>query len=106
MSWPGILLELGLQPLEQREGVGGRAGEAADDVALAEPAHLAGVALDDGLAEADLAVAADDDRPPLRTIRMVVACHAREGVVGRMRQTPGDQTDVWAPRSTVHAGDP
>ena len=57
----GILLELGLEPLEQGEGVGGGAGEAADDVALAEPAHLLGVGLDDGLADRDLAVAADDD---------------------------------------------
>ena len=55
----GILLELGLEPLEQREGVGGGAGETGDDVALAEPAHLARIALDDGLAQADLAVAAD-----------------------------------------------
>ena len=59
MSCAGILLELGFQPLEQREGVGGRAGEAGDDLALAEPAHLLGVGLDDRLAEADLAVAAD-----------------------------------------------
>ena len=56
-----ILLELGLQSLEQREGVGGGSREAADDLTLGEAAHLAGVALDDGLAEADLAVAADDD---------------------------------------------
>ena len=56
----GILLELGFQPLEQREGVGGGAGEAADDVAFAEPAHFLGIGLDDGLADRDLAVAADD----------------------------------------------
>jgi hypothetical protein len=30
------LLELRLQPFEQREGVGGRPGEAGDDVALGE----------------------------------------------------------------------
>ena len=41
----GILLELGFQPLEQGEGVGRRAGEAGDDLALAEPADLAGVAI-------------------------------------------------------------
>ncbi len=56
----GILLELGLEPLEQGEGVGGGAGEAADHVALAEAAHLAGIGLDDGLADRDLTVAADD----------------------------------------------
>src|SRR5204863_9535499 len=54
-----ILLELALQPLEQGEGVGGRAGKAADDVALAEPADLFGIGFDDGLADRDLAVAAD-----------------------------------------------
>ena len=35
-----VPLELGLQPLEQGEGVGGAAGEAGEDVAAAEPAHL------------------------------------------------------------------
>ena len=57
----GILLELGLEPFEQGEGVGGRAGEAGDDVALGEAANLARVGFDDRLAHADLAVAADDD---------------------------------------------
>ena len=71
----GILLELGLQPFEQGEGVGGGAGEAGDHLALAEPAHLLGVALHDGLAEADLAVAGRSTTlPPLRTMRMVVPC--------------------------------
>ena len=37
----GILLELALEPLEQREGVGGGAGEAGDDVAAAERDLLA-----------------------------------------------------------------
>ena len=55
----GEALELGLQPLEQGEGVGGGAGEAGDDIAAADAAHLLGVALDDGLAEGDLAVAGD-----------------------------------------------
>ena len=61
----GILLELGFQPLEQGEGVGGGAGKAADHVALAEAAHLLGVGLDDGLADRDLAVAADHDAAAL-----------------------------------------
>ncbi len=39
----GILLELALEPLEQREGVGGGAGKAGDDAALAERAHLLGI---------------------------------------------------------------
>src|SRR5262249_53271077 len=56
---PRILLELAFEPLEQGKGVGGGAGEAADDVALAKLADLLGVGLDDGLADRDLAVAAD-----------------------------------------------
>ena len=43
-----MALELGLEPLEQREGIGGAAGEAGEDAAVAEPPDLAGVALDDG----------------------------------------------------------
>src|SRR6185437_4741170 len=56
-----ILLELGLEPLEQSEGVGGGAGETADHVALAQATDLFGVRLDDGLADGDLTVAADHD---------------------------------------------
>ena len=65
VSWPGYCSSLASEPLEQREGVGGGAGEAADHVALAEPAHLLGVGLDDGLADRDLAVAADRDHAAL-----------------------------------------
>ena len=61
----GILLELGFQPLEQSESVGGGAGKAADHVAFAEPAHLLGIGFDDGLADRDLAVAADRDQAAL-----------------------------------------
>src|SRR3546814_11387080 len=57
----GILLELRLEPLEQREGVGRRPGESSDDLAVGESPHLAGVRIADGLAEADLPVAGDDD---------------------------------------------
>ena len=56
-----MALELGLQPLEQGEGIGRRAGEAADDLAVAQAADLLGVALDDGLAHRDLAVARHHD---------------------------------------------
>ena len=53
----GEALELGLQPLEQGEGVGRGAGEAGQHgAARADAAHFAGVALDDGLSKADLAV--------------------------------------------------
>src|SRR6266436_9449006 len=54
-----ILLELAFQALEKREGIGSRAGESADHVALGEPADLPGVGLDDRLADGDLTVAAD-----------------------------------------------
>src|SRR5262249_7728916 len=54
-----ILLELRFKALEQGECVGGGAREPANDVALAEPPHLLGVGLHDGLANPDLAVAAD-----------------------------------------------
>src|SRR6185369_773755 len=50
---------------EQREGVGGGAGEAADHVALAEAPHLPGIGFDDGLADRHLAVAADGDHAAL-----------------------------------------
>src|SRR6185369_15709929 len=56
---PGILLELALQALEQREGISRGARKAADHVALAQAPHLLGIALDDGLADRHLAVSAD-----------------------------------------------
>src|SRR5258706_6268251 len=55
-----ILLKLAFQAFEKREGIGGRAGESADHVALGEPAHLLGVGLDNSLADRDLTVAAND----------------------------------------------
>ncbi len=58
---PGILFELGFEPLEEGERVGGGAGKPGDDVAAGEAAHLAGIRLDDGVAHRHLAVAGDDD---------------------------------------------
>ena len=56
-----MLLELLLEPLEQREGIGGGAGEPGDDLAvLAEAADLPGVGLHHRVAHRDLAVAGDD----------------------------------------------
>jgi hypothetical protein len=50
-----------LEPLEQREGVGGGAGEPGDHVAvLTERANLARVGLHHRVAHRDLAVAGDD----------------------------------------------
>src|SRR6516162_9982157 len=48
---PGILLELGFQPLEQRKGVRRGACKSADDVALAEAADLFGIGLDHRLTD-------------------------------------------------------
>ena len=56
-----LRLELVVEALEQRDAVGRRPGEPADRAAIAEPAHLAGAALDDLVAEGDLAVARDHD---------------------------------------------
>ncbi len=57
-----MLLELGLEALEQGERVGRAAGEPGDHAVAVEAPHLAGVALHDGLAQRDLAVAAEGDR--------------------------------------------
>ena len=52
-----ILLELRLEAREQRERVGGRAGEAGENPVVVEPPDLPRALLDDGLAEGHLAVA-------------------------------------------------
>jgi hypothetical protein len=56
-----IVFELGLEPFQKREGVGGRPGEADEHVAALHAADLVGVALHDDAAERHLAVAADGD---------------------------------------------
>ena len=55
------MLDLGLQPLKQRKGIGGSTGETANNVTLTERAYLAGIGFDDGGTNTDLAVAGDDD---------------------------------------------
>src|SRR5262252_5786110 len=57
-----VLLELSLEALEQREGIRGAAREAREHLAVGETAHLACVALHDGIPEGDLAVTAEGDR--------------------------------------------
>src|SRR5882724_7061245 len=54
-----MLLELRFEALEQREGVGCRAGESRQHVVVIDPAHLARGRLDDNVAERHLAVAAE-----------------------------------------------
>jgi len=58
-------------PPEQGKCVGGGAGEAAQDFALIELAHLARRALHDDVAQGDLAVAAQGD--------FLAAAHAHNG---------------------------
>jgi hypothetical protein len=53
-----VLLELGFEPLEQRERVGGCPGKAGQDSVLIEPPDLASRLLDDDVAQSHLAVAA------------------------------------------------
>ena len=77
MSWPGILLELRLEPLEQREGVGGGAGEAGDHLALAERADLLALCFITVWPSETWPSPAITTLPPLRTERMVVPCQAR-----------------------------
>src|SRR5882724_1886462 len=54
-----MLLELRFEALEQREGVGCRAGESRQHIVMIDPAHLARGRLDDNVAERHLAVAAE-----------------------------------------------
>ena len=56
-----VLLQFRFEALEQRERIGGATGEAGDDRAVVQPAHLARIAFHDGVAEGDLAVAAHGD---------------------------------------------
>ena len=66
-----VLLELRLEALEQRERVGGAAGEAGEHLVVVEAAHLARVALHDDVAERHLAVAAERDA--------AAAAHGQDG---------------------------
>ena len=59
---PLVLLELGLEALEQRERIGRGAGESREHAFVIQPSHLARRRLDDDVAERDLPVAAQGDR--------------------------------------------
>jgi hypothetical protein len=77
----GVLLQLGLEALEQGEGVGRGAGKAGQHLVMVELADLARAGLDDGVAQGDLAVAAQGHLPaPVGQL----AAHAEDGgaVVG------------------------
>jgi hypothetical protein len=70
----GILFELGFQPLEQREGVGGGAGEACNDIALAERRTFRALPFMTVLPRLTWPSPAITTLPPLRTVTMVVPC--------------------------------
>jgi hypothetical protein len=52
-----VLLQLGLQALEERQGVGGGARKAHDDLAVIEPPDLFGMVFHHHVAQSHLAVA-------------------------------------------------
>src|SRR3546814_1997015 len=88
-----MAFELGLQPFEKREGVGGGAGEPRDHLAVAELADLAGVGLHHRLPHRDLAVTGDHDLAALayRHDRRTVPLHVIRShgmVYGRVRRAP------------------
>ena len=56
-----MFLQLGLKALKQRERVGRRAREAGQDLLIKQTPHLARIGLHHGVAQRDLAVAADHD---------------------------------------------
>jgi hypothetical protein len=81
-----VLLQLGLEALEQRERIGRAARETRDHVAFVQAPHLARVAFHDRVAERDLAVAAHGHE--------AVAAHAQ------------DRRAVRVEGSGLHAGTP
>ena len=88
----GMLLELGFEPFEQSEGVGGGASEASYDVAfLADAADLAGVRLHEVWPRLTWPSPAITTLPPLRTVTMVVACmvNSFDMFLLRFRAAPG-----------------
>ena len=70
-----MLVELGLEALEQGESIGRSPGKAGQHLAVVELAHLARRAFDHDVAQGDLAVAADGDLDALRGF----APHAEDG---------------------------
>jgi hypothetical protein len=56
-----MLLQLGLEALEQRESIGRSPGEASQNLVVVEPAHFARSGFDDDVAERHLTVAAQGD---------------------------------------------
>jgi hypothetical protein len=93
------LLELALEALEQREGIGGAARESREDLAVVEAPHFAGVALHDALPERDLTVSPDgdtavapyrEDRGAMDARRIMI--HNRQRVGARAAVSSGART--------------
>ena len=55
-----VFFQLGFETFKQGKGVGGAASETGNHLAVKKPTNLAGVALHDSVAQADLAIATDD----------------------------------------------
>jgi hypothetical protein len=70
-----VLFQLGLKAFEQGEGVGRGTGKAGQHLAVVELTHLARRALDNDIAQRDLAVAANGDLVAVRRL----APHADDG---------------------------
>ena len=108
-----VLLQLRLESLEQRERVRRAAREARDHLALVQPAHLARVALHHGVAERDLAVAADGDdavaahAEDRRAVRLET-CHVRAHAGSELRRAGAAErrlaSRAWV-RSVVDPGE-
>ena len=83
-----MLLELGLEAREEREGVGGRAREARQHAVVVQLAHLARARLHDRLAERHLAVA--------RHRHLAAVAHARRTVVAWNVAAPVACVIAWS----------
>ena len=56
-----MFFQFAFEVLKQGEGIGGGAGETGQDLIVIQAADLAGIALHNGFAKADLAITADHD---------------------------------------------
>ena len=102
-----LLAQLLVEPLEQRDAVGRRAGEPADRAAVAEPAHLAAPPLTTVLPSVTWPSPATTTEPPRRTERIVVECvlHALVRSTGSSRRGRlHDRARADSVRSSSRAG--
>src|SRR5581483_7943883 len=93
---PLVFLQLRLEALEQRERIGGTAGEPGKDAVLVEAAHLARGRLQHDVAEADLAVAAERDAvaAPHRQDGCTVEGIVHGGLNGTAQRQAGNPTET------------